>query len=117
MIRGVITEDGVPALELNVGRLRWQAIVDTGFNGELELPEPLRSQVNPQFIGRATSLLAANHRIEEDVYLVDFQFDDRIVKAEATFVPSGQILLGTRLLREYRLTIDFPAKTVVLDRA
>ncbi|MGA2032288.1 MAG: hypothetical protein ABSG68_08545 [Thermoguttaceae bacterium] len=39
MIDGIITEDGVPAIEVAVGSQRCQAIIDTGFNGELELPE------------------------------------------------------------------------------
>jgi predicted aspartyl protease len=48
LIDGIITEDGVPAIELDVGGRCWQAIIDTGFNGELELPERLRSHVNAQ---------------------------------------------------------------------
>jgi predicted aspartyl protease len=77
LIEGIVTEDGVPAIEVEVGSQRWQAIIDTGFNGELELPERLRLRANAQFVGRATSLLAANQRIEEDVFLVDFPFDGR----------------------------------------
>ena len=45
MIEGIVSEDGVPVIELDVGGQRWQAIIDTGFNGELELPERLRSHL------------------------------------------------------------------------
>jgi hypothetical protein len=69
LIEGIITEDGVPAIAVEFGSQRWQAIIDTGFNGELELPERLGSHVNARFVGRATSLLAANQRIEEEVSL------------------------------------------------
>ena len=103
-------------IEVDAGTQRWQAIIDTGFNGELELPEQLRSQVNAQFVGRAASLLAANQRIEEDVYLVDFAFGGQTVRAEATFVEGGEILLGTRMMREYRLQIDFPARAVAIEK-
>lgn len=116
MIEGIITEDGVPAIEVRVSSQHWQAIIDTGFNGELELPERLRSQVNAQFVGRATSLLAANQRIEENVFLVDFPFDGRMVRVQATFVNGDEILLGTRMLRDYRLVIDFPARTVAIEK-
>jgi predicted aspartyl protease len=51
LIEGVVTEDGVPAIEVEVGGQRWPAIIDTGFNGELELPERLRS--NDQFAAAA----------------------------------------------------------------
>lgn len=60
MINGIVTEDGVPAIDVEVAGQHWQAIIDTGFNGELELPERLRSHVNARYVGRVTSLLAAN---------------------------------------------------------
>jgi predicted aspartyl protease len=109
LIDGIVTEEDVPAIEVEVGSQLWLAIIDTGFNGELELPEQLRSHVNPQFVGRAVSLLAANQRFEEDVFLVDFPFDGQTIRVEATFVDGDEILIGTRMLRYYRLTIDFPA--------
>jgi len=117
LIDGIVTEDGVPAIAVEVGSKRWSAIIDTGFNGEVELPERLRSRVNAQFVGRATSLLAANQRIEEDVFLVDFPFDGRMVRAQATFVDGDEILVGTGILRDYRLQIDFPAGTVFIEKA
>jgi clan AA aspartic protease len=117
VIEGIVTEDGVPAIEVKVGGQRWRATIDTGFNGELELPERLRSQVKPQLVGRALSLLAANRRVEEEVFLVDFPFDGRTVRVQATFVDGDEILIGTRLLRDYCLRIDFPARTVLAQRA
>ena len=117
MIAGVTTDDGVPAIDVEVGGERWQAIIDTGFNGELELPERMRRHVNAQFVGRLTSLLAANQQIEEDVYLVDFPFDGQVVRAQATFVNGDETLIGTQLLQDYRLQIDFPAKTVAIEKA
>jgi hypothetical protein len=54
--------------------------------------------------------------VEEDLYLVDFPFDGRIVQAEATFVPGSRILMGTRFLSEYSLQINFVSKTVQLER-
>ena len=116
MIEGIITEDGVPAIPVEVGGQPWWAIIDTGFNGELELPKRLRPHVNARLVARAISLLAANQRIEEDVFLVDFPFDGRTVRAEATFVDGNEILIGTRLLRDYRLRIDFPVSAVTIER-
>ena len=116
MIDGIVTEDGVPTIDVEIGGKHWQAIIDTGFNGELELPDRLRLLVNAQFVGRATSLLAANQRIEEDVFLVDFPFDGRTVRVQATFANGDEILLGTRMFRDYRLQFDFPARTVVIEK-
>jgi predicted aspartyl protease len=117
LIEGIITEDGVPGIEVNVGVRIWLAIIDSGFNGDLELPRRLHAETNAQFVGRATSILAANQRIEEDVFLVDFRFDDQDLRVQATFSDSEEILIGTGLMRHHRLQIDFPAGTVVIVRS
>jgi hypothetical protein len=63
------------------------------------------------------SLLAANQRVQEDAFLVDFPFDGQTVGAQATFVSGDEILIGTRMLRDYRLRIDFPGQTVVIEKS
>jgi len=111
-----VTDDGIPIILLPIAGEVWQGIVDTGFNGELELPERLRVVVNARWIGHITSLLASGQQNEEDLYLMDFPFDNQTVQAEATFVPGSEVLIGTQLLRQYRLEIHFPARTVLLER-
>jgi predicted aspartyl protease len=115
MLAGTVTDDGVPVIMLLVAGQMWSGIIDTGFNGDLELPESLRQSLNARFIGRTSSLLGGGQSVEEDIYLVDFPFDGRTVHAEATFVSGSDILIGTQLLRQYRLEIHFPARTVVLE--
>jgi clan AA aspartic protease len=115
VITGTVTDDGVPTVVLEVAGQSLLAVIDTGFNGDLELPEDLLPHVNARYIGRMTSALAAGHRVEEDVYLVDFPFDGETVHAEATFVKNGEILIGTGMLRQFRLEIHFPAGTVLIE--
>ena len=116
MIHGTVSDAGVPTITLSIGEQECTAIIDTGFNGYLELPETLRDTLNPQYIGRVTSILAGGQTIEEELYLVNFLFDRRTIPAEVTFVVNSEILIGTRLLREYRLQIDFFKRTVILER-
>lgn len=116
MIHGTVSEDGVPVIELEIAGQRWTAIIDSGFNGDLELPTHLQGKISAQFAGRAKSLLAAGQQIEEDVFLVDLQFDGSLIKAEATFAPANELLIGTNLLRNHRLLVDFPNKTVLVER-
>lgn len=116
MIAGTVTDNGVPVIMLLVAGQAWPGVIDTGFNGDLELPDTLRSAVYARFIGRISSVLGGGMRGEEDLYLVDFPFDGQIVRAEATFVPGGEILIGTQLLGQYRLEIHFPDRTVLLER-
>jgi len=55
--------------------------------------------------------------VQEDAFLVDFPFDGQTVGAQATFVSGDEILIGTRMLRDYRLRIDFPGQTVVIEKS
>lgn len=116
MIVGTVTSDGVPIITIAVAGRDWPAIVDTGFNGDLELPLELRDRLTAEFAGQIESLLAGGQRILEDAYLVAFPFDGQILKAGATFVEGETILLGTRLLGSHRLEIVFPRQTLVLER-
>ena len=116
MIQGQVDAEGLPALLLPLAGQDWKAIVDTGFNGDLELPEPLRATVNPSLIGQAVSELAGGQTVVEDLYLVDFPFDGQTIRAEATFSTSSEVLLGTHLLRNHRLEVHFPNGTVQLER-
>ena len=116
MIQGTVSDDGVPIITLPIDNQNWRAIIDTGFNGDLELPESLRHSLNARYVGRVTSALAGGQTIEESVYLVDFPFDGKVIQAEATFVANHEILIGTHLLREYRLLVNFVHKIVELER-
>jgi predicted aspartyl protease len=116
MIVGTVTADEEPVILLRVGGRDWRAIIDSGFNGYLELPNGLRGAVNPRPTTDVLSILAGGVEIIEDGYEVDFPFDGRTITADATFVDGETILVGTRLLRGYRLEIDFVARTVNLDR-
>jgi predicted aspartyl protease len=117
VILGVVSVEGLPTITLPIAGRDWPATIDTGFNGDLELPVVLRDRLNAQFVGRATAALAGGQSVEEDLFLIDFPFDGRIVRVEATFVSGSRILIGTRLLREYSLQINFVTRTVQLERA
>ena len=116
MIYGTVSVDGVPTVPLSIASQDWMATIDTGFNGDLELPEPLRNSLNAHYVGQVTSALAGGQTIEEAVYLVDFPFDGKVIHAEATFVDGNQILIGTHLLGEYCLQINFVIQTVELEK-
>jgi predicted aspartyl protease len=117
VILGAVSVEGLPTITLPIAGRDWRATIDTGFNGDLELPEALREPVKAQFVGRATAALAGGQSVEEDLYLVDSPFDGQRVQAEATFVTGSRILIGTRLLREYSLQINFLSGAVTLQRA
>jgi len=116
MIQGTVTTDGIPVVSLAVAGKNWPATVDTGFNGDLELPEALRPFVNPRFLAPTEWLLAGDQRIVEDTYEVDFPFDGDTLAVEATFVTGNTILIGTGMMTQHRLMVDFLARTLLLER-
>jgi predicted aspartyl protease len=115
VIAGTVGTDGVPIIPIPIGGQVWRAVIDTGFNGDLELPEALRSILDARFIGRTRFLLAAGQTAVEDTFLVNFPFDGETVLAEATFSPASEILMGTGMLKRHRLQIHFPNRTVTLE--
>ena len=117
MIQGFVSPQGVPTILLPIANQEWPAVIDTGFNGDVELPAALRAYVDiVDNLGLTRFALAGGRTIEEDVYLVKFPFDGEVIEAEATFVAGNQILLGTRLLRDYRLEVNFVTRVVALER-
>lgn len=113
---GKVSDEGVPLVEIDIAGHTWQAIVDTGFNGDLELPDALRGKLNDQPAGRLRSSLAGGKTIEEDAFTVEFLFDGKTYQAVATFVSDPQVLIGTNLLRNHRLEIGFVSKSLRLER-
>lgn len=116
MIAGSVTEDGLPVVPITIADQEWRATLDTGFNGDLELPEALRPFLEARFIGRTRFLLAAGQMAIEDTFLIHFSFDGETVLAEATFTAAREILVGTGMLRAHRLGIQFPNRIVTLER-
>lgn len=115
MIDGTVSIDGTPEIVVRIGERDWTAVIDTGFNGDLELPKSLQKEVDATYVGQMRSTLAAGQTIEEPCYSVRFPFDGELYDAQATFVDEQTILIGTRLLDLHRLTIDFPKKSVRIE--
>ncbi len=116
MIRGAVGSDRLPRVRLTVADREWPAVIDTGFNGDLELPRALASAVSAEYGGTIYSVLADGTRIFEEGYRVVFPFDGEPLPAVATFADVDELLIGTRLLRRHRLEIGFEMGTVP-DRA
>jgi predicted aspartyl protease len=116
LIAGTVTDERVPVIDIDVAGRKWRAVIDTGFNGDVELPAELKEHLQCRYFGRFKSHLAAGKVVGEDVYRLEFPFDGERVSVTATFASGNEILIGTRLMKNYRLEIDFPARTVMLKR-
>jgi predicted aspartyl protease len=114
---GEVDNDLTRLIKLTISDREWIAVIDTGFNGDLELPESLRPHFDGELIGESQTTLGGGVVVEEDLYSIAFPFDGEVVVAEAVFAPVDQILIGTHLLRNHRLEINFVERTVVLERS
>jgi predicted aspartyl protease len=117
VIEGRVTRNGLPVITVMLKGRAYRALIDTGFNGDLELPSALRAQLNVRYLGPVTSTLAGGISIREEVFLVDFPFDGEMVEAEASFVEGEGILIGTKLLHRHRLEIHFVKRKVRITKA
>jgi predicted aspartyl protease len=116
MLAGSINRQGLPEVQLALGGRFWPALIDTGFNGDLELPDSLKAEVSTEYVGQHYTQLAAGQIVVEDVFRLAIDFDGRTEIVDATFAPGGDVLIGTHLLRRHLLVIDFRAETVALRR-
>lgn len=117
MIEGVVSNDGTPLVTLTLAGRDCPMVVDTGFNGCLELPEEFRELIPKVSMGPVRSELASGIVIDEESFLVRVYFDGQQVMAPVTFAPVIKGLIGTELLADHRLEIDFPKATVRLTWA
>lgn len=111
-----MTSEGVPQVPISIAGREWIGVVDTGFNGDLELPYALGPHLNSKYRGRTMSQLADGSIVVEESYEAQVPFDGELVEAIVTFASVNEILIGTRILRRHRVEIDFPKATVLLQR-
>jgi len=113
---GEVDSRGTPILRLTIAGREWVAVIDTGFDGELELPQVLAPQFRKRPGGPSRTTLGGGTVIDEDLFLIDFPFDGETVQALTSFAPVSEILIGTTMILGYRLEVNFVARTVVLEK-
>jgi predicted aspartyl protease len=103
-------------LRLNLGGKQRVAVIDSGFDGFLVLPDSLADEIRGRFRGEAEVTLGGGQVVREDLFAIEFPFDSQMLSVEASFAPIEEILIGTSLIQDYRLEVNFVARTVVLER-
>jgi clan AA aspartic protease len=81
-------------------------VVDTGFEGELTLPIGAVAALQLPFIQEIRTNLANNQSFRADAYLAPIMWDGE-VRNVAVLAMGVRPLLGTALLRSYRLLAEF----------
>ena len=112
-VHGAVTTDGrEPVLPLAVlgidgssARVEVEALVDTGFDGELALPPGLVRRLGHPYAGSTAATLADGSAIQLDYHegRVLWHGEERAV---AVLASDGDPLVGMALLSGSRLTVD-----------
>jgi clan AA aspartic protease len=92
-----------------------ECVVDTGFEGFLTLPLSLINELDLQYAGRINANLADSSSVSTEVYWATILWDG--AEREIAVLGMGaRPLIGTALLEDYHLSIDFcEGGTVLVD--
>lgn len=92
-----------------------ECVVDTGFEGFLTLPSSAIAKLGLPYIGEINANLADNSNVATNVYLATILWNGA-EKDVAVLGMGHRPLIGTALLEDYHLSIDFcDGGTVLVD--
>lgn len=113
---GEVDDRNTPILRLEIGGEEWIAVIDTGFNGHLVLPLSLADLFPGSFYAETEIVLGDGQIVVEDLFTIDFPFDGNMVSIQASFADTSELLVGTLLLQNHRLEVNFVTRTVELEK-
>jgi clan AA aspartic protease len=108
-----------PRTDITVGGSRGSAkitaVIDTGFDGSICLPVEVAENLGLELVGRMTAILADGSEKDELAFLgwVEFLGKRQTVVMCLT---TDEALIGTGLLSDCALAIDFASSTVTVSR-
>lgn len=89
--------------------------VDTAFNGGLVIPRPLIERLGLKQASTTQAILADGHAVDLETFTCHIEWFGNTYRTQVVDNDGEYPLLGTTLLANRKLTIDYSAKTVVLE--
>ena len=118
MIRGVVIDHN-PYIEVTVignrGQVNIVALVDTGFNVDLCLPMEIGVMLGLELWDMAEIELADGTVNLELTFAARINWDGELREVDVFLTHSDEALIGTRLLEDKSLNIDFRTGEVVIE--
>lgn len=118
-MQGYVDEFSQPKMEIILigesKRLTTEAVIDTGFNGELSIPVNLAIELGLKLIALEKVELADGSRRSQMVFSgkILWEKTERDVNIFVTY--PGEHLIGTMLLGGQNMNIDFYKRTVTIS--
>jgi len=120
MIIGFVNESDEPVVEvkLDLGKEKRlvNAVIDTGFNGYISVPKKLIVGSDWGFLGIEEYELASGELMRERVFLGRIEIGTEKLVAFILSSNSSDALVGTKLLKNRMLTINFADKTLKIEK-
>jgi len=112
MLKGVVNDRDEPVVGLRLISSNSRShlhpvIIDTGFNGNLSVPEKLAKRYGWPWIGNESYEIATGDVVEQKVFLGEIRWFGIQQQVYAVASHADDILMGTRLLRQRQLNINF----------
>jgi clan AA aspartic protease len=92
-----------------------ECVVDTGFDGGLMLPRAFAEHIQIPIIGRLAFEMVGGSRLFARVGLASIQWLDQVRQIEIVISDGNDALIGTELLQETMLVIDYVSSRVTIS--
>ena len=112
-IQGYFNENDEPALMLDLISTSIEVLIDTGFTGSLIVPQSLSDDLVLHFEGFEEFYTVTGHVFVAPAYSVEANWLGEHIRLPVAI--SGDVkeaLLGSQMLKNCRLTIDYADRTV-----
>lgn len=103
---------GLPLVTLQVRSQEVEALLDTGFDGWLMLPNSMIKDLNLKYVGQTDYELADGEVVESQLYEAELDWLGEEKKISVVSTPSDLSLLGMGLLANAKTTIR-PSKSIL----
>ena len=94
-----------------------ECVVDTGFDGGLMLPRSLTEHLEIQFVGELVFEMVGGARMLAPVGLTKIEWLSEVKEVEVIIGEANDALIGTELLIDTKLTVDYVARVVTIQTA
>ena len=91
---------GLPMLTFNINEIQIEAILDTGFNGALSLPNRVVDELCLPNIGKFKTVLADGNTIETDAFVIQTNWFGKEIIIDVISTNSDIALIGMEMIND-----------------
>lgn len=109
-------ELGVPTIEINLENEKLKVMLDTGFNGELMLPENVINELKLEPIGITDYITASGDKYVTQIYKAKIKMFDEENEIAVLSTPMAISLVGMQLFHFCKITLERHKDKVEIEK-